>query len=111
VGVGRPVDIHRGVHRLGRTSGSPVADERHVVPKLHSNAPGSLQERVGQETNQDDPLLTVALELMVRSVFGKPLEAQCSVATISPGCAWKSSWKVPPQVSLAKTCRSAASSW
>jgi hypothetical protein len=45
-----------------------------------------------------------------RSVFGKPLEAQCSVATMSPARTWKSSWNVPPQLFLAKACRSAAPS-
>jgi hypothetical protein len=51
VGVGRPLDIHHGVQRLGRTRGRSVADERHMIPELHSNAPGCLQAGVSQETD------------------------------------------------------------
>jgi hypothetical protein len=50
-GVGRLVDIHHGMQRLGRTRGRPVADERHMIPELHSNAPGCLQAGVSQETD------------------------------------------------------------
>src|SRR4029453_3692050 len=84
VGVGRPVDIHCGAHRLKRTSGGSVPNERHVIAELHPNASGRFQARVGQKTNQDDLLLAVALELMitvcVREAAGCPVFRRDDVA-------------------------------
>jgi hypothetical protein len=37
-----------------------------------------------------------------RARLAKPLCAQFSLMTMSPGCTWKSSWNVPPQLSFAK---------
>ncbi|GAA3314926.1 hypothetical protein GCM10017710_22740 [Arthrobacter ramosus] len=50
-------------------------------------------------------------ELQVEAVLAKPLDAQCSWMTISPGRGWKSSWNVPPRLSLAKTRALADPSW
>jgi hypothetical protein len=68
-----------------------------MIPELHSNAPGRLQACVGQETDWNDLLLALPLELMVELRVREATGSQCSVATISLRLHLECSWKVPLQ--------------
>jgi hypothetical protein len=71
-----------------------------MIPELHSNAPGRLQACVGQETDWNDLLLALPLELMVelrvREASGSPMLRRNDIARLH--LEW--SWKVPPQGSV-----------
>ena len=111
MGVGRSVDGMGGVHRLMAEGGGGVPDQRDVISELHAEAAGRFDAGVGDHADQDDMTNAVLLELQVEIGVGKPLDPQRSWATTSPGRGWKSSWNVPPQLSLAKICALAPASW
>src|ERR1700730_6874779 len=84
--VGRAIDVERGMIGFRRPGSRAVANERDVKAEFHADARRGLKAGVGEQAHANDLLLAVCLSWCSRSVFGKPLDAQCSVTTMSPSC-------------------------
>jgi hypothetical protein len=61
----------RGVHHLLRKSSRRIGDERYVITEFHRETAGGLDAGIGHETDKDDLLDTVLLELLVEIGVGK----------------------------------------
>ena len=62
MGVGRAVDVVRGVQGLVAEGGGGVADQGHVVAQLRGRTAGALDAGVGRQADQDEVRRTLLLQ-------------------------------------------------
>src|SRR5262249_57528517 len=63
--------VERGVHRLVRVARSRMLDHRHLVAELGSEADGGLDTGMGEESDDDESMNAVILELQIQVSVGE----------------------------------------
>ena len=104
VSVGRPVDGVRSVHGLRTEGGGRVLHQGDVVAELRRQSrPVTSMQVLAIMPTRITWLMPNCLSCTSRSVLANPVDPQCSCATMSPGCGWKSWWSVPPHEPLGES--------
>ena len=73
------------MHLVVRVARGRVLHHRDLVAELSGIADSCFHTGVRNEPDHDELMDAVLLELQIEIVFAKPLEHQCSEATMSPG--------------------------
>src|SRR6266481_6248219 len=101
-GVVRAIDVESGVHLFIRVIRGRIFYQRDLVAKLSGITNSCLHTRSAMSPVMMSLWMPCFLSCKSKSVLAKPLEPQCSWATISPGLGSNPGRISPPHVPYSK---------